>query len=212
MKDERLVLILNPGHGGVAAGHYFTPGKRSPEVPPGFYEGEMTRKICLWIADNLVWRSAIRHPKVYTVITNPGPINLNEGKVLIPFINRLCRAEKHCLLLSIHTNASRGKGWHNATGYTTFIGNNASHRSKVFAGLLDKNIKSNEYPLSSRGVKKNGLWINTKTKCPAALLECGFHNNKGDVEIIRDHMGDLVCGISDAVSKYAESLLVAKDA
>jgi N-acetylmuramoyl-L-alanine amidase len=207
MKDERLVLILNPGHGGVAAGHYFTPGKRSPEVPPGFFEGEMTRQICQEIQDTFIWRWESIADKVAIVNTNPGPINLSEGKTLIPFINRLCRAEKHCLLLSIHTNASRGNGWHNATGYTTFISKNASRNSTLFADLLDKSIKENGYPLGSRGIKKNGLWINAKTKCPAALLECGFHNNKDDVAVINSYSPELVEGICDAVCKYAQKVL-----
>jgi N-acetylmuramoyl-L-alanine amidase len=76
--------ILDPGHGGMAFGHYMTPGKRSPQVPPGIYEGEFNRAIANSVHDGNY---------LETIVTNPGPINISLKK-RVSFVNSI-KGEKH---------------------------------------------------------------------------------------------------------------------
>ena len=74
-------FLLDPGHGGVAFSHYLTPGKRSPEVPPGIFEGEFNRAVCGYLNNGEKFLSIV-----------PGPIQVPlESRV--GFVNKLAKLE-----------------------------------------------------------------------------------------------------------------------
>ena len=174
---KKTIFLLDPGHGGIAAGHYLTPGKRSPEVPPGIYEGEFNREVCNWIVR--------LNAKYHNVInTNLGPINIPLTS-RVSFVNQFCKREKNCALISLHANAAKKKGWSKGSGFVIFHSRKASKKSKRLARIMLEEFKSLNY-FSSRGIKQANHTVTTKTNCPAILIECGFMTNKHDAELLAD--------------------------
>lgn len=179
-----MITILNPGHGGVAEGYYLTPGKCSPDKLKNgkyFYEGEFNRSICNFIQQFNIWER--RNLKLLTLV--PGPIRVSLRN-RIDYINRLHKKEP-CILIEIHSNAS-GNKWDSIKGFAVFIAENASQTSKRIAKLihtdLEFDLKGFIEPRYEYYVSKNVSSTLSRTKCPAVLVECGFHNNKEEVEIL----------------------------
>ncbi len=180
--------LLDPGHGGMTFGQYLTPGKRSPEVPPGIYEGEFNRAVCSLIQQ--------RDPESIIVIA-PGPINIPLAS-RVSYANQVVRRFKneHVALISIHANAARKKGWSDANGYRVFHSRKASKKSIILASMVESQMYACT-PFDRRPRKAVNHTITTKTKCPACLVECGFMTNKEDATLLADW--GVQAQISDAI-------------
>lgn len=195
-------ILLDAGHWGQCFGHYdMYPGKRSPEVPPGIYEGVFNREVCYWIDRYL------ENTNICCKIINPGPMRIS-SRTKVDFVNRIARLED-VLFIEIHANASPKKGWSNANGFRVFCATNASLTSKI----LMKNIKRTmenaldrkiDKRLGGIGTKK--LITLTKTTCPAVLVECGFMTNKTDAEWLNSYpvKRDIALAIVDAIKQTME--------
>lgn len=175
-------LGLYAGHSGTAFGHYRTPGKRSPQIPPGFYEGEMNRDICETLA----------FVNSDMCFLNPGPlpISLNDK---VDYANWLTRRLKgDLMLLEVHCNAAgNGEKWHSANGFTVFIHPMASRASERFAEELRSNFKAMT-SLRDRGIRRVNYKI-LRVDCPAVLIECGFMTNRDDVRYLTEQHGHAEC-------------------
>lgn len=177
-------FLLDPGHSGVEFGHYFTKGKRSPEVPPGIYEGDFNRQICRIIQE---W---FNHPVsgVDGAILCPGPINVPLHS-RVKFANQVYSDIDDCAYISIHANAM-GNSWNNAHGFTVFHARNASKKSKLLAEYIETHLSISGSGIKSRGIKTprsigKYFYVLSKTRCPAVLIECGFMTNKEEVENLK---------------------------
>ena len=173
--------ILDPGHWGMVWGHYLWPGKQSPMVPPGIYEGEFNRDMCQ--------RIHALDP-ANTVITVPGPINV-PLRARIKFINKLSTVED-CALLSIHANAAGRAGWNEAQGHAVFHSRTPLAASKRLAHTVSTQLERAHYT-SSRGVKKANFSIITyghkrilQAKIPAVLIEYEFMTNRHGAMMLAD--------------------------
>jgi N-acetylmuramoyl-L-alanine amidase len=197
-------FILDAGHGGMAFGHYLTPGKRSPEVPPGIYEGEFNRDICFKI-----WTRCVERNIECVRLISDSPINIPLN-ARIEYINQLYKKEKDIVLLSIHANAAGyGKWIESARGFVTFIAKNASLKSRQFAYCISKYMDELG-PIPHRGYRMSNFSIIKKTHCPAVLLECGFMTNHIDAEILasddgrKSIAGAIIFAMKDFISGSTE--------
>lgn len=193
-------FLLDPGHGGLAFGHYLTPGKRSPEIPPGFYEGDVNRRICQLITE--------RHASNYEMLTiAPGPVNIPLA-ARVKFANQLYRREPNLALISIHCNASAKRGWSAPNGFVVFRQFGADSKTHKLAGVLHSYY--NDLGIfRSRGIKEANFAMIRGPKCPSVLLEMGFMTNKEDTRLLQDpHTQIRIAGaISDAMSAFADSVV-----
>jgi hypothetical protein len=91
------------GHGGEVFGHYLTAGKRSPEIPPGIFEGIYNREICSLVVPALIGSG------IEAEFLNPGPYNIPqiERVNLVNDIHK--RTGNQCILVVLHCNAARGQ-------------------------------------------------------------------------------------------------------
>lgn len=193
-------FLLDPGHGGDAFGHYFTPGKRSPKVPPGIYEGVYNRQICRMIEDAVPSGSAF---EVLTIA--PGPINIPLAS-RVKFVNQCWRLEApNIALISIHCNALGFGKWLDAAGFTIFKPRTRTVKHDRLAQILH-----DEYnyflDIKSRGIKEANFTIIRGPICPAVLLETGFMTNKEEVEKLQrpETQKSIVTAIVTAMSKYTD--------
>jgi len=178
---SRYTWILDPGHGGVGpGGEYLTPGKRSPEVPPGIYEGEFNRQIC-----SLVESLCLDYD---TTTTNPGPVNCGL-KERTDYINGLQKVRGNCILLSIHANASGRGGWSTVYGSTVFY-HPKNKKGKPLAEWVLEAIDQHTPMNITRGVKPSRFTILSKTRSmPGVLVECGFMTNKSEARFLASSDG-----------------------
>lgn len=110
-------------------------------------------------------------------------------------VNNICNkyGKDNCLFISVHCDAAPVSGWSNASGWTAWIANNASSKSKKLAQTLYKYAKA--FGLQgNRSVPKDQYWtanyyVCTKTNCPAVLTENLFMTNKNEVNWLLSENG-----------------------
>ena len=177
-----IYVILDNGHG------YDTPGKCSPDKR--LYEWSWNRDIVKRISAKL---NELNIPNEI-LVTEDFDVSLNE---------RVNRANKMSLmakkqglepiLISIHINAAGNGSWKSANGWSVWVSNNASVKSREFAQILyaeaeELGLKGNRSTPKERYWTAN-FYILKNTNCPAVLTENMFQDNKDDVEFLLSEEG-----------------------
>jgi len=201
------VILTVAGHGGLNAhGEYPRKDKRSPEVPPGIFEGAFNRTTAGGITDKLL------EDGITCQFVNPGPMN-SPHKSIIGYVNDTARRSNRPLaLIEVHANSDDvqhydERGWFDEngqdieTGFVVFVSERASRTSLKLAHAIDAAVRAEGYKIPSRGVKSANFNIITKTVCPAVLIECGFMSNRSDVALLQDpvEIKKLCTAISKAI-------------
>lgn len=174
-------IILDPGHGGFFSNLYCTSGKRSPQIPPGFYEGVHVRAI----ASKLVLSAERRENYFFACPLMDLPADerpFYQPDVALKCRNLIYNSMEGNLLLSLHTNAKGNNGkWNDARGAKLFFRNVEPKKAKAF--LSSYCLVSG---MHDRGAALNKTFTILNSKHPAILIEMGFHTNKQDVEILKN--------------------------
>lgn len=176
-----MIVLLDAGHG------ESTPGKRSPDGRLREY------KYCREIAQQIKKKLEEKGFKVQMVVTNDQDTPLMER---CRIVNQYCDkyGKANTVLVSIHCNAAgNGENWMNARGWSVFISNNSSTKSKQLAECLfnaaqRKGLTLRKYSQTQVYWKQN-LAICRETKCPAVLTENLFQDNKEDVDYLLSEIG-----------------------
>lgn len=199
---KNLVVIIDNGHG------KNTPGKCAPDK--SLFEWEWTREIAAMLCMRLYGINTIQ-----TVILVPEEhdVSLKERVRRVNTIVHDAKiAGKEVLLISIHINAAGHGTWKNASGWSVWVSNNASEKSKQFAQIaygeaLSLGLKGN------RVVPKEQYWssnfyILKNTLCPAVLTENMFMDNQEDVQFLNSEKGKetIVQLHYNAILKYIEKV------
>lgn len=216
MTNKPKLLIVDAGHGGVvrpggehsinSKGIYFTVGKRSPEIPPGFYEGEFNRDVASRIKDIGVEN---------VLLLNPGPINVplftnkktkrDRMGTRVGVVNEIVDSDLFdVVLISIHANAmGSSKSWSTASGSVVFTTEKPSQKTTRLAMFVLDNI-SGPGMIKCRGIKSSNFTIISAVRCPAVLIESGFMTSLDDVKILSDpaYRSKLSMRIWKAVYEY----------
>ena len=112
-----------------------------------------------------------------------------------------------CLLISVHINAAGSDDkWHDATGWTVWVSQNASKNSKRFAQISYNNadkagLKGNRWVPECKYWEAN-YKILRDSYCPAVLTENLFQDNKEDVKFLLSPEGK-----AKIVKLHIESIL-----
>lgn len=176
-----MIILLDAGHG------ESTPGKRSPDGRLREY------KYCREIANEVKNQLTSKGFQVELVVSDNTDVSLMER---CRIVNQYCDkyGKTNTVLVSIHCNAAgSGADWMNAKGWSVFISNNSSSKSKKLAECLfnaaqDENLALRKYSQTQVYWKQN-LAICRETYCPAVLTENLFQDNKEDVEFLLSEKG-----------------------
>ena len=194
------VVILDAGHG------KDTPGKCSPDK--SLFEWQWNREIVAMLCERLYGLENIQ-----TVILVPEEydVPLKERVRRVNTIVHDAKIEnKEVLLISIHINAAGHGTWNKASGWSVWVSNNASDKSKQFAqisyreavllGLQGNRVVPEEQYWTSN------FYILKNTPCPAVLTENLFQDNKDDVQFLKSEEGkEKIVGLHfNAIKKYLE--------
>lgn len=203
---SKLVVILDNGHG------KNTPGKCSPDK--SLYEWQWTREVALMIYEELLKNKI----DAQLLVPEEKDVSLDRGadnriKRANNIVKESKTAGKECVLLSIHINAAGGDGkWHDAKGWSGWVANSASNKSKLMAKLLyeeceKRNLKGNRSVPSGKYWEAN-FAITRQTNCPAVLTENMFQDNKDDAEYLKSDKGkqEITDLHIEAIKKYINSI------
>ncbi len=176
-----MIILLDAGHG------ESTPGKRSPDGRLREY------KYCREIAKEVQKELINKGFQVELIVNDDTDILLMER---CRIVNQYCdkHGKTNTVLVSIHCNAAgSGIDWMNAKGWSVFISNNSSNKSKKLAECLfyaaqNEGLTLRKYSQTQVYWKQN-LAICRETKCPAVLTENLFQDNKEDVEFLLSEKG-----------------------
>ena len=198
MKD--IVVILDAGHG------KDTPGKCSPDK--SLYEWQWNREIVAMLCERLY---GIENIQTVILVPEEHDVPLKERVRRVNTIVHDAKIEgKEVLLISIHINAAGHGTWNKASGWSVWVSNNASEKSKQFAHIAYREAVS----LGLRGnrvVPKENYWTSNfyilkNTPCPAVLTENLFQDNHDDVAFLKSDEGKekIVDLHFNAIKKYIE--------
>ena len=180
---KKLVVILDNGHGND------TPGKCSPDR--SLFEWKWTREITSGIFDALVREGIDCHLLVPGDSDVPLPERVARERM---WTEQAKKAGKETCLISVHINAAGGDGkWKSARGWSGWIAQSASPKSKQLAQLLYAEAEARGLK-GNRSVPAEKYWvapfyITTHSSCPAVLTENLFQDNKEDVEFLLSDEG-----------------------
>lgn len=196
----KIKVLIDNGHG------ENTPGKCSPD-------GRLREfAYCREIARRVSRELSIRGIDAILLVPERTDTALRERvRKVNCWANKLGR--QHLLLVSIHNNAAGADGeWHNATGFSVFISNNASANSKLLARVFTDN--ATEMGLTgNRCVPPEKYWVQSlamtrDTICPAVLTENLFQDNENDVKFLLSEEGKraIVALHVNSILKYINSI------
>ena len=199
MKD--IVVILDAGHG------KDTPGKCAPDK--SLYEWSWNREIVAMLCERLY---GIENIQTVILVPEEHDVPLKERVRRVNTIYHDAKIEgKEVLLISVHVNAAGcGGKWTNASGWSVWVSNNASEKSKQFAQISYREAVSLGLQGNRVAPKENywssNFYILKNTPCPAVLTENMFQDNKDDVEFLKSEEGKekIVDLHFNAIKKYLE--------
>ena len=108
-------------------------------------------------------------------------------------VNAWCRrlGKGNVVLVSVHVDAAGSDGqWHTATGWSCYTspGQTAGDRlADCLYRAAEKHLQGHKIRTDySDGDpdKEAGFYILNRTKCPAALVECGFMDNRESLQFL----------------------------
>ncbi|WP_279113744.1 N-acetylmuramoyl-L-alanine amidase [Bacteroides acidifaciens] len=192
-------ILIDNGHGKE------TPGKCSPDGR--LKEYAYTREI----ADRLV--TGLQNEGIDAMRIVPGENDV----ALFERVRRVNAIGKDAILVSIHCNAmGSGAEWMSASGWSVFVGVNASMNSKRLARQLAQVALNRKVKVRRPSPQKlywtANFYICQKTNCPAVLVENFFQDNKEDVEFLLSEEGKqcvtniLLEGITNYLKEYQRNM------
>ncbi len=191
-------ILIDPGHGRK------TPGKCSPDGR--FREYQYTREIAAAVVARL---QVLGHDAEFLV---PEFEDIPPSE-RVRRVNAWCRrlGKDHVVLVSVHVDAAGSDGhWHTATGWSCYTspGQTAGDRlADCLYRAAEKHLQGHKIRTDySDGDpdKEAGFYILNRTKCPAALVECGFMDNRESLQFLVSPEGRkaIISVIVDGILEY----------
>jgi N-acetylmuramoyl-L-alanine amidase len=191
-------VILGTAHGSNVG------GKCSPDK--SIREYQWSREMCLMIKERL---DTLNIDCVIDIL-EPVEKSLNYRAQLV---NKIVReSNDDCIYISVHLNAAGNDGkWYTASGWTVYVYNKCSAKSKALALSLFDVAKEKDL-FGNRCLPKTGYYtanfcVLRETICPAILTENLFQDNKKEVEYLLSQEGkENICDLHvNGILRYIEN-------
>jgi N-acetylmuramoyl-L-alanine amidase len=187
-------VILETGHGKTLVNKRIdTRGKRSTD---GYKEGDGNARLARAIEIFMAGKYTVQN------LLGNCPINV-PLKARVKTANLFARTKS--VFISLHSNASTNKGWGRARGVTVFYYRGSVEGKKLAQCISDSLALKSK--LKNRGIKPCSFYVLKNTTMPAVLIECGFMDNKKDLEIIKNDVDIHACAITQGVVNYERGRL-----
>lgn len=175
-------VCLDAGHGGSDSGAVSKDGKR--------FEKDDDLALTLKIKENLEAQG------VTVVLTRDDDSYVSLGDRC-----RIANRKRCDLFVSVHRNSADS----GASGIEAWISNTAGTSESRIAGEIVKAVCA-VTEQANRGVKRGyrgnavgNYYVNSDTKMPSLLLECGFISNESDNSVFDSTLDETAKAIADAI-------------
>lgn len=195
---NRLCILLDNGHGT----RKYTKGKCSPDKK--IYEGEWNREFVKLLQEEL----NKYHIDNMILVSEDEDISLADRVKRANVYTRNLKADGiDTLLISVHINAAKSDNkYHEANGWTVWLYNNASAKSRKAGQIFSANAKkmnlTGNRVLPLLGYYTANFYILKNTICPAVLCENMFMDNKEDEAFLLSDEGKKIL-----IDLYINSIL-----
>lgn len=180
--NDKKTVCLDPGHG---------KGNANGSADGTYKEHEFNLDLCNRIKPllekNGVEAVMTRTADTYPSLTARASVSNNVGADLF---------------VSVHTNAS-GSSARGFIAYTS-SGPESAERNKAAASIISAVKKAGVLIFGSGNPYHEKFTVLTATIAPAVLLECGFHTNPQDTELLKDgaYRDKLAVAITEGILDY----------
>ena len=194
--EKKLVIVIDPGHGGVDGGAVGVGGILEKDLNLDLAQ-KLEQKLTAAGYEVLLTRTTD------TLLTYEGASSPKNGDLRA----RLKLAEEggDCLFISIHMNKFSDSS---VKGVTLYHSPNNPDGLKLAEMIMAK-VKESLQPENKRPIKAadSSLYILHRTTKPAVLVECGFLSNSYEAALLvddgyRDRLAEL---LKDAVLEYTDA-------
>jgi N-acetylmuramoyl-L-alanine amidase len=205
---NKKVYLMDYGHGGKINGIYQTAGKRSPKFDDGsvLYEGVNNRDNVKRLMDVLEKEGI----KAIDIVNSDSDVALSER---VRRANLLAKGGE-CMYISMHSDAhGNGAEWTPASGISVYTSKGQT-KSDEFAQIVIDRLQANfgetvKWRTDNTDKdedKEENFYVLKKTKCPAVLIEAGFHTNKEEATkmLSEDWKNKLTKSLVEAIKIWEE--------
>ena len=164
-KDGKVVIIVDPGHGGDDSG---STGK----------EGLSEKEFTMAMAKSIQKAGELRNIKVILTRTDDKGMNLEE---------RVSLAKRHDAdaFISIHTNYDPENAKSSGIECVVSEKNGRSQDSKRLAEKIQSEFQTLN-GIGLNGIKESNFYVLSENSVPAVLLELGYFSNSKDYAYLKD--------------------------
>ena len=185
--DKDILIIMDPGHGGLDKGKYVTAPNKMHVFEDGFtvYEGVFNRDIVKKICYVLKSRGIPN----FNLVPGPQDTPLPER---VAYANELVKKYNgRAIYISVHANAGGG------TGFEVYTSKGETKSDKIADFYIESMIE--EFPDQKARVdtldgdfdKEANFYVLKHTACPAILTESFFMDKREDAELMRSYAGQM---------------------
>ncbi len=191
---ETVRVIIDPGHGGEFSGAYAN----------GIYEKDFTLILSKKI------KSLAKEYHVEVILTREKDETIGDGTLRSSLVNRVELAGKQNadLFISIHANMKEEKtDQKENSGISIYVPKSESkyHDASVKLGSVITEYIKTDYKITPElKQSETGVMVLDKTTVPAILIECGYLDNREDVDFLQNEKNQekIARDILEGIRKY----------
>ena len=187
--DSKMLILLDPGHGGIIKGEYVTAPKKMYDHGNGFvvYEGVFNRKV----VNNM--KEMLRDGCIsfIDVVSSNADVSLGERMRRANELNALYKADYKVLYVSVHGNAGGGTG---LEVYTSEGETKSDKYAQVICEELINTFPDEKFRKDTSDGdldKESNFYVLRKTACPAVLTENFFFDKMKDAILMDSERGQI---------------------
>ncbi|MDQ2720020.1 MAG: N-acetylmuramoyl-L-alanine amidase [Bacteroidota bacterium] len=183
-EGKTITVVIDAGHGGNDNG--------------AVSNGLMEKNVTLSIARKIAELNSNEHIKILLSRDNDQYISVKD---------RVAFAKNNDadMFISLHVDKALND---QINGFSVFINKSNNEQDKVLASVLINELKKSYKTADNIAMRKNkGILVLDSSACPAALIECGFLSNAGDIAFIRSSPDQekVAKNVLNAINNYAST-------
>jgi N-acetylmuramoyl-L-alanine amidase len=179
---KTITVVIDAGHGGDDNGAH---------SPGGIKEKDITLSIAKKVAE------LNSNPHIEILLSRKDDVPLSV-KDRVEF----AKSNNANIFISLHINAAANE---QLNGFSVLVDKNYSDQNVLLGSALISELKKSYQTEDKVGVRDKGVWVLDHNICPAALLQCGYLSNPGDLGFITNSVDQekIAQNILNAINEYA---------
>jgi len=187
LTNSKMLILIDPGHGGIVNSKYTTAPKKMYDHGNGFifYEGVFNRKVTNKLKDMLKDNNI----SYIDVVSSNNDVSLQERVERANILYTNYKNKYNMLYLSIHGNAGGGTG---LEVYTTKGETKSDKYAEIIAKEMIKVFPEQKFRSDNTDGdldKEAEYYVIKNTKCPAVLTENFFFDRLSDAILMDSERG-----------------------